>query len=96
VSQATIPQVVIAVLINSLPARTSFLTLRHWRGLWLHGKKVVLSYSVGGMLALEMPALERRQKIAAFVRNLNPTPDSSEKAFAARFRCKAHMTAAGS
>jgi hypothetical protein len=50
----------------------------HWRGLWLHGKKVVLSYSIGGMSVLEMPALERRQDIAAFVRVLNLSADSAD------------------
>lgn len=50
----------------------------HWRGLWLHGKQVVLSYSVGTMSVLEMPALERRQEAAAFVRILNLDPASSE------------------
>lgn len=49
----------------------------HWRGLWLHGTKVVLSYSVGDMSVLEMPTLERRPAAAAFVRTLNLGPTSS-------------------
>ena len=50
----------------------------HWRGLWLHGKQVVLSYSVGPMSVLEMPDLERRPDVAAFARILNLGPVSSE------------------
>jgi len=43
----------------------------HWKGLYLHEKKVVLSYTVGAMEVLEMPGLERRQEITAFTRTLN-------------------------
>ena len=50
----------------------------HWQGLYLHEQKVLLSYSVGAMSVLEMPALERRGDIAAFARTLNLSPAAGE------------------
>lgn len=50
----------------------------HWKGLYLHERKVVLSYSVGPMSVLEMPSLERRGETTAFVRNFNLSPSSVE------------------
>ncbi len=55
-------------------------TWGHWKGLYLHEQKVVLSYSVGEMSVLEMPALERRGGTTAFVRTLNVSPSSTETA----------------
>jgi glucose/arabinose dehydrogenase/cytochrome c2 len=48
----------------------------HWKGLYLHKKKVVLLYTVGSTAVLEMPGLERRQDITAFTRTLNLAPSS--------------------
>jgi mono/diheme cytochrome c family protein len=50
----------------------------HWKGLYLHEKKVLLSYAVGSMTVLEMPALERHQDITAFTRTLNLGPSDVE------------------
>jgi len=50
----------------------------HWKGLYLHEKTVVLSYSVGDVSVLEMPSLERSAKIAAFVRTINLSPAAQE------------------
>jgi mono/diheme cytochrome c family protein len=50
----------------------------HWKGLYLHEKKVVLSYSVGAMSVLELPALERRGEVTAFARTLNLSPATAE------------------
>ncbi|MCX6926055.1 MAG: c-type cytochrome [Verrucomicrobia bacterium] len=65
----------------------------HWRGLWLHGKQVILSYSVGAVSVLEMPALERRQDITAFARNLNlgPTPSENIVQVACDPKCTGHL-----
>lgn len=43
----------------------------HWRGLYLHGQQVVLSYTVGDAEVLEMPALENHAGLTAFSRVLN-------------------------
>jgi cytochrome c2 len=51
----------------------------HWKGLYLHEQKVVLSYTVGAMSVLEMPALERRGNTAAFVRLLNLSPSTHDQ-----------------
>jgi hypothetical protein len=45
----------------------------HWKGLYLHGNKVILSYTVGGTKILELPNLEKG-KVAAFARSLNISP----------------------
>jgi cytochrome c2 len=50
----------------------------HWKGLYLYGKKVVLSYSVGSTIVLEMPGLERHQEITAFSRTLNLAPSTGD------------------
>ena len=50
----------------------------HWQGLYLHGKQVVLAYSVGAMSVLEIPALERSGQCAVFVRTLNLSPSAVE------------------
>jgi hypothetical protein len=46
----------------------------HWRGLYLHGQSVLLSYSVGDMSVLERPELEKSDGITALVRCLNLGP----------------------
>ncbi len=51
----------------------------HWRGLYLHGQQVVLSYTVGSMEILEMPALENREGLTAFARVFNLGPSTSEQ-----------------
>jgi cytochrome c2 len=51
----------------------------HWKGLYLHGRKVILSYTVGDMAALEMPGLERRGELTAFSRTLNLSPSTNEQ-----------------
>src|SRR5690349_10289421 len=50
----------------------------HWNGLYLYGKKVVLSYSVGSIAVLEMPGLERHGEITAFSRTLNLAPSTAD------------------
>lgn len=39
-----------------------------WRGLYVHGEQVVLSYSVGGTPVLELPGLETHPEAKAFAR----------------------------
>lgn len=51
----------------------------HWRGLYLHGQQVVLSYTVGNSEVLEMPALENRAGLVAFARVLNLGPSTAEQ-----------------
>ena len=46
----------------------------HWKGLYLHEKQVILSYTVGSMSVLEMPSLERRGTASVFARSLNLGP----------------------
>ena len=48
----------------------------HWKGLYLYESKVVLSYTVGAMVVLEMPALERHGDVPAFARILNLSPST--------------------
>ncbi|MCL4178175.1 MAG: hypothetical protein KJ072_10605, partial [Verrucomicrobia bacterium] len=48
----------------------------HWNGLYLHGTKVVLAYTVGEMSVLETPALERNRNTTAFARILNLSPSA--------------------
>ena len=48
----------------------------HWKGLYLHETKVVLSYTVGTMSVLEMPALDRHGDVTAFARILNLSPST--------------------
>ena len=62
----------------------------HWKGLYLHGQKVVLAYSVGAMTVLEMPALERRGDLAAFTRTLNLSPSAVESAAQIAFDPQRH------
>ena len=50
----------------------------HWKGLYLHETKVVLSYTVGEMSVLEMPALERLGDVTAFARILNLSPSTAD------------------
>ena len=49
----------------------------HWKGLYLHGDKVILSYTVGTRSVLESPSLESGDKGSAFVRTFNLGPSSS-------------------
>ena len=48
----------------------------HWRGLYLHGRQVIFSYTVADMPVLEMPGLERHDDLAAFTRTLNLGPST--------------------
>ena len=43
----------------------------HWKGLFLHGQKVVLAYTVGQTEVLEMPGLEKGAGLTAFSRTIN-------------------------
>ena len=43
----------------------------HWKGLYVHGNKVILSYTVGQAKVLEMPSFESFGKMSAIVRTLN-------------------------
>ena len=61
-----------------VPLRPVAAELGALEGLYLDEKKVVLSYSVGGMSVLELPALERSGNIAAFTRTLNLSPSTVE------------------
>lgn len=45
-----------------------------WRGLYLQGNRVVLSYSVGGTEVLELPGLETRGGLTAFSRSFQRGP----------------------
>ena len=49
----------------------------HWKGLYLHGNKVILSYTVGTRSVLETPSLEIGEKGYAFVRTLHLGPSTS-------------------
>jgi len=60
----------------------------HWKGLYLHEKKVVLSYSVGDMAVLEMPALERNGTNTAWVRTLNASGSTVENVLQLMFEPK--------
>lgn len=45
-----------------------------WRGLYLHGEQVVLSYTVGDTAVLELPGVETRGGLSAFSRVFNRGP----------------------
>jgi hypothetical protein len=47
-----------------------------WRGLYVHGDRVVLSYTVGGCPVLELPGLEVREGVWAFSRTFRMGPSS--------------------
>ena len=50
----------------------------HWKGLYLHGNRVVLSYTVGDAEVLELPGVERSEDATALVRTLNIGPRSRD------------------
>lgn len=60
----------------------------HWQGLHLHGQKVILNYTVGGMRVREMPALERRNSISAFARVLNLGPSAEDHVLQLAFEAR--------
>lgn len=45
-----------------------------WRGLYVHGDRVVLSYTVGGCRVLELPSVEMREGRALFSRTFSVAP----------------------
>ena len=49
----------------------------HWKGLYLHGDKVILSYTVGTRSVLETPSLESGEKGNAFARTFHLGPATS-------------------
>ena len=49
----------------------------HWKGLYLHGDKVILSYAVGTRSVLETPSLESGEKGTAFARTFHLGPSTS-------------------
>ncbi len=49
----------------------------HWKGLYLHGNTVVLSYTVGTRMVLESPSLENRDNGSAFIRTFHLGPSES-------------------
>lgn len=49
----------------------------HWKGLYLHGNRVVLSYTVGIRSVLETPSLESEEKGFAFARTFHLDPSAS-------------------
>ncbi len=49
-------------------------TWAHWRGLYLYGQQVILSYSVGDVAILEMPAVEGRLDRPFIARTMNIGP----------------------
>ncbi|MYF55268.1 hypothetical protein F4083_00260 [Candidatus Poribacteria bacterium] len=49
----------------------------HWKGLYLHEKRVVMSYTVGTRSVLETPSLESNDKGLAFVRTFHLGPSKS-------------------
>ena len=49
----------------------------HWKGLYLHGNRVILSYTVGTRSVLETPSLESGEKGFAFARTLHLGPSAS-------------------
>ena len=49
----------------------------HWKGLYLHGNRVILSYTVGTRSVLETPSLESGEKGLAFARTLHLGPATS-------------------
>jgi hypothetical protein len=63
----------------------------HWRGLYLHGDKVVLSYSVGGAEVLELPGLERRGDLTAFSRAIERGPAVEPQDLQVAFEAGRHV-----
>ena len=49
----------------------------HWKGLYLHERRVVMSYTVGTRAVLESPSLESNNKGLAFVRTFLMGPSAS-------------------
>ncbi len=49
----------------------------HWKGLYLHDEKVILSYTVGTRSVLETPSLESGEKGYAFSRTFHLGPSTS-------------------
>lgn len=49
----------------------------HWKGLYLHERRVVMSYTVGTQSVLETPSLESNDKGLAFVRTFHLGPSKS-------------------
>ncbi len=49
----------------------------HWKGLYLHEDKVILSYTVGTRSVLETPSLESGEKADAFARTFHLGPSTS-------------------
>ncbi len=49
-------------------------TWARYKGLYLHGDKVVLRYTVGVTSVLELPAVEQKDGLTAFTRTLNLAP----------------------
>ncbi|MBM3883092.1 MAG: c-type cytochrome [Verrucomicrobia bacterium] len=50
-----------------------------WRGLYLHERQVILSYTVGDTAVLELPGLERQAGLVAFARTLNLGPSDVDR-----------------
>ncbi|MEM7234314.1 MAG: DUF6797 domain-containing protein, partial [Planctomycetota bacterium] len=50
----------------------------HWKGLYVHGDRVVLSYTVGGTKVLESPTSESEGDSLALVRNFDVGPRSKD------------------
>ncbi|RME93247.1 MAG: hypothetical protein D6766_08540, partial [Verrucomicrobia bacterium] len=57
----------------------------HWRGLYLHGRQVILSYTVGDMSVLERPGLVHAGGLTAFDRVLNLGPTTHTQAVQVAF-----------
>ncbi|MBK9139887.1 MAG: hypothetical protein IPM17_14150, partial [Verrucomicrobia bacterium] len=49
----------------------------HWQGLYLHGPRVVLKYSVGDAQIRELPAVEKRGDLSAFSRSFEIGPHTN-------------------
>lgn len=50
----------------------------HWRGLYLHGERVIFSYTVGQTEVLEMPGLEKAEGLPAFARTFSVGKSSQD------------------
>ncbi len=59
-----------------------------WRGLYLHGPQVILSYTVGDMTVLERPGLARGAGLTAFERTLNLGPTTQTQAVQVAFSAR--------
>src|SRR5262245_16522147 len=57
----------------------------HWKGLYLHGKRVVLSYTVDTTSVLEMPSIEKKSGMVAFVRTINMSASTKRHALQVAF-----------